>query len=50
MLGGSEREVYVGEYRRVLEQAIAYRDRVRFQNRTRRNPKYQNPNISAFLE
>ena len=29
MLGCSEREVYVGEYRRVLEQAIAYRDRVR---------------------
>jgi hypothetical protein len=29
MLGCSEREVYTDEYRRVLEQAIAYRDRVR---------------------
>ena len=29
LLGCSEREVYVGEYRRVLEQAIAYRARVR---------------------
>jgi hypothetical protein len=29
MLGCSEREVYVGEYRRVLQRAIEYRDRVR---------------------
>jgi hypothetical protein len=29
MLGCSEREVYVGEYRTVLERAITYRDRVR---------------------
>ena len=29
LLGCSEREVYIPEYRRVIEQAIAYRNRVR---------------------
>ena len=31
MLGCSERDVEIDEYRRVLQQAIAYRDRVRDQ-------------------